>query len=759
VETSSAIRTAYFLRVPNVGDRINADIVEALTGVPTLRVRDLRTPHLLAAGSVMGLATPVSVVWGTGVMHPDRGVGQPDGARIHALRGPLTMAAVRKAGVSVGDVPLGDPGFLAPRLLGVARAAAPCCRVGVMPHYVDQSDPVLRRIAGEDGVAFLNVHDTPEALLRQMADCEVVLSSSLHGLIFAEALGLPNLWIKAGDRIAGHDFKFHDWFATTRQPQRQAHALRVDDTAASLAARAVLHASTIDGGALADAFPRAGLGDCLAAVPPSFASASDCRRRPLPVFLISYNRGDTLLRAVAGIRRQTRATHLVVHDNGSTDPRTLAVLAQLESEGARVFRRPVIASPEELNAVDLTVQEYFADWGEPSRYVVSDCDVDLSTASPDALDLFDDLLNEHLHVECVGPMLRIRDVPRDFPLFNWAMNRHIELLWQHPPTVRSSRFGEVAVIETVIDTTLALHRAGEPFARLKKALRVYEPFEALHLDWYRREADDDQYTRHSSQDVSHWNNLEQRRAHRHEPLRFDCFNAVRRRPDGSIEVYVVALSDPWAEPSHDYASAAVSERQTWISRTEELIRERRSDTRRWGNPSAHREGWASRGVALADLVRPGESVFEFGAGTSAIGAALPAGTRYQPSDLVPLAADVMPFDLNAASLSPVPVHDVAVMSGVLEYVHDLPRLVHFLAEHFRTVVCSYPPLVDGSADELAQRRYSGWFNDLRVGSLVALFNRAGFAETSRHDWHHQVLFRFDRMGAVRRWLRSIRPGR
>ena len=70
-----AIRTAYFLRIPNVGDRINPSIVRALTGRAARHFSGQHQPHLTAAGSVMAGATGLSHIWGTGVMHPDLGVG------------------------------------------------------------------------------------------------------------------------------------------------------------------------------------------------------------------------------------------------------------------------------------------------------------------------------------------------------------------------------------------------------------------------------------------------------------------------------------------------------------------------------------------------------------------------------------------------------------------------------------------------------------------------------------------------------------
>jgi len=216
---AGAIRTHYYLRIPNVGDAVNPDLISALSGRPTVWTSDFGEPHLLATGSILGFATPSSLVWGSGVLHARTNVDNVEGASITALRGPLSAEVVRAAGVGVGDIPLGDPGFLAPELLGIRRSAEPDYELGIVPHYVDRENPSLRRLA-TGGAHVLNVHDDPVTFLQQMARCAAIASTSLHGLIFAEALGIPNLWIKVSNEIAGDDFKFADWFATTEQPQR-----------------------------------------------------------------------------------------------------------------------------------------------------------------------------------------------------------------------------------------------------------------------------------------------------------------------------------------------------------------------------------------------------------------------------------------------------------------------------------------------------------------------------------------------------------
>jgi hypothetical protein len=104
-----------------------------------------------------------------------------------------------------------------------------------------------------------------------------------------------------------------------------------------------------------------------------------CRAHPLPIFVISYNRGDTLSRVVDSYRKQARPVEIIIHDNGSNDLATLAVLDEFAGSGVKVYRRPPINLKDELNLINETVADYFRVWGEPSRYVVADCDIDLSS--------------------------------------------------------------------------------------------------------------------------------------------------------------------------------------------------------------------------------------------------------------------------------------------------------------------------------------------------------------------------------------------
>jgi Glycosyl transferase family 2 len=58
----------------------------------------------------------------------------------------------------------------------------------------------------------------------------------------------------------------------------------------------------------------------------------------LPVFVISYNREPQMLQVIQSYRRQSWPVDIIVHENGSREPSTIAILENLESQGITVVR-------------------------------------------------------------------------------------------------------------------------------------------------------------------------------------------------------------------------------------------------------------------------------------------------------------------------------------------------------------------------------------------------------------------------------------
>jgi hypothetical protein len=170
-----------------------------------------------------------------------------------------------------------------------------------------------------------------------------------------------------------------------------------------------------------------------------------------------------------------------------------------------------------------------------------------------------------------------------------------------------------------------------------------------------------------------------------------------------------------------------------------------SDVARWRDDANLNASWDTRTAMLATMIAPGSAVLEFGAGRIVLPRYLPANCTYTPSDLVDRGQGTIVCDLNAATLPPFPGFQVAVFSGVLEYVNDLPRLLAHLARDFETIVASY-----AVADFLNQctalsRRAHGWVNDFNSREIEELFLRAGFQCAEKSAWTTQHLFRFTRV--------------
>jgi hypothetical protein len=218
-------------RHPNFGDRLNVDLLQRLAG---RRVRSARAEDAthVCIGSLLEAflrrqsspprGGPPLAVWGAGFIAPpgQHPALQDDALEefvrplaIHAVRGRLTLERLRAMGEDVSGTALGDPGLLA-RLLLPSRPARRRIRLGLVAHYVDEHDPVFARVRARiPSSRIIRVGEDPIRFLSRLRECEVVVSSAMHGLIAADALGIPNLRVRASDRLTGGDYKFHDYYS------------------------------------------------------------------------------------------------------------------------------------------------------------------------------------------------------------------------------------------------------------------------------------------------------------------------------------------------------------------------------------------------------------------------------------------------------------------------------------------------------------------------------------------------------------------
>jgi hypothetical protein len=155
--------------------------------------------------------------------------------------------------------------------------------------------------------------------------------------------------------------------------------------------------------------------------------------------------------------------------------------------------------------------------------------------------------------------------------------------------------------------------------------------------------------------------------------------------------------------------------------TETLISVRGTDVERWSEPENLKLTWARRAEVAGRLIPRNARLLDLGCGAMDLERFLDPSVTYIPADIVRRDERTLLCDLNAGELPQIDV-DVITLLGVLEYVHDVARLLGRLRRMQATVICSYNPIDLGSTD----RREQGWFNDLTSAGLCAKAVEAGF---------------------------------
>jgi len=215
-----AIKLYWFDHTINFGDVINPLLVQELSGKKIYWVSPERYKynHLLSIGSVLSRATRNSIVWGSGFIS-EHSVCKEKPQKVYAVRGPLSRELLLKQGIECPKV-YGDPALLLPLLYKSQNNKK--YKIGLIAHYADKNHPVVKKLITNEGVHFIDVQSkNPLDFIDQINSCDKVISSSLHGLIVADAYGIPSLWVEFSDKVIGNGFKFYDYFLSVgRQKEK-----------------------------------------------------------------------------------------------------------------------------------------------------------------------------------------------------------------------------------------------------------------------------------------------------------------------------------------------------------------------------------------------------------------------------------------------------------------------------------------------------------------------------------------------------------
>ncbi|MDF2116067.1 polysaccharide pyruvyl transferase family protein [Roseiarcaceae bacterium H3SJ34-1] len=209
----------HWIDQPNAGDAFSRDVAEKYIG-PVAAVAEgnpLDQTNLLLIGSIMGWADEHSIVCGTGMISPTQ-FPRSKPKEVVSVRGPITRQFLRQADIDVPDR-FGDAGILAADFM--PNPPKPKYRCGVILHHSEKwlwPKIYYKKFFTRQEILFIDISLDPMNVFEKICQCELIFSSSLHGLIFAHALGRRAAWIEASDRLVGKGFKFYDYFLSVGVP-------------------------------------------------------------------------------------------------------------------------------------------------------------------------------------------------------------------------------------------------------------------------------------------------------------------------------------------------------------------------------------------------------------------------------------------------------------------------------------------------------------------------------------------------------------
>lgn len=200
----------------NLGDDLSRIIVEGVLAKKGLSLdkRVSKTKHLYAVGSIISMGYQNATIWGSGFLvdlslirrlfhhFPLRKLD------VRAVRGPYSRKLLLKLGYKCPEV-YGDPGMLLPLFYSPTVCEKKRDYI-IIPHF--SKDVAYRAKYGDDVIVSM-ITDDYKSVIDSMVSARKVISGSLHGIILAEAYGVPAVFLH--DRKGDRDFKYNDYYAST----------------------------------------------------------------------------------------------------------------------------------------------------------------------------------------------------------------------------------------------------------------------------------------------------------------------------------------------------------------------------------------------------------------------------------------------------------------------------------------------------------------------------------------------------------------
>ena len=198
----------------NLGDSLGEVIVRFLLGQRGIDIDKpiSKTKHLYCVGSNIHSGYQNATIWGSGTFPKSkiRVFFQKNCGRkldIRAVRGPLTRKVMLQWGHLCPEV-YGDPAILLPLIYNPSVLKSQ--KRLIIPQFYSEGE--FRKNHPNEHMISMNTNDY-KSVIKEILASSIVYTSSLHGIILAEAYGIPAVFFRGLSKTV--DFKYLDYYYST----------------------------------------------------------------------------------------------------------------------------------------------------------------------------------------------------------------------------------------------------------------------------------------------------------------------------------------------------------------------------------------------------------------------------------------------------------------------------------------------------------------------------------------------------------------
>ncbi len=170
--------------------------------------------YIISIGSIIQwYSSERCIVWGSGIISR---AGKFKKSKFLAVRGVYTQAKLRELGFDSPKV-IGDPALLLPIIY--TPKLLKHYNIGLIPHvfhFIELKDKFK-----QENILVINLNSPDiENIIDEINSCDLLISTSLHGLIVSHAYNKKAIWCEFDNKkLSDDNVKFLDYFSSVEIPE------------------------------------------------------------------------------------------------------------------------------------------------------------------------------------------------------------------------------------------------------------------------------------------------------------------------------------------------------------------------------------------------------------------------------------------------------------------------------------------------------------------------------------------------------------